>query len=111
MGIEWEGRDDLEEMMRQAAEILGEAGVDDEYIGKRLDIAGDVLLKHRVMPYIVPSVLNMPGEFVGVTYRLPVATDASEAFEMNMELAQAELDAGLAEGMPFEVVFEAAGEE
>lgn len=110
MGIKWEGDADLATELKTAVAVLAASGINDEFIARRMNLAGDILHKHRLRLRIRPSVVNEVGEFVGVTYHLPVPVGPSEAFAMNLELAEAEIEAGIESDATFEVVFEAGAE-
>jgi hypothetical protein len=107
MKIEWDDGG-LSDALKAAVAILQRAGVDDAQIGRQLDIAGNILHNHRVRPEVTPLITAAPGDFEGVTYRLTVPVTPNEAFEMNVELAMAEDEAGLVKDVAFDVVFEAA---
>ncbi|WP_186120639.1 hypothetical protein [Burkholderia gladioli] len=107
MKIEWEDKEALTGEIQEAAAILEAAGIDDSTIGRRLDLAGEILHRHRIRPGLRRSIMSVPGEFVGVAYRLFVPATAAEAFAMNLELAEAETAAGIESDSTFEVVFEA----
>ncbi|SAL22392.1 hypothetical protein [Caballeronia humi] len=104
MQIEW----DMEEAddLLQAHAILLDAGIPDEQIASQLDVAGTVLRRLRIRPIIVPLATSADGLFHGVTYSLTVPVPALEAFEMNVELAEAENQAGIKKDVAFDVVFE-----
>ncbi|ENH6337782.1 hypothetical protein ABWH74_001078 [Burkholderia vietnamiensis] len=110
MNLKWNDRDSLGRDLDEAVAILYSSGIDDEQIGRRLDLAGDILHRHRLKSRIRHSVINHPGDFVGVTYRLHVPATPSETFNMNVELAEAETAAGIVSDSTFEVVFEAISE-
>lgn len=105
MNILWD-----ESEMQEVAEanvILREAGVSDEEVSRHLDVAGVVLRRHRLRADIHPRVINAEGFFRGVTFAFPVPVSVSEVFEMNMELADEEAQAGVKKDVAFDVVFEA----
>jgi len=91
-----------------ATDILGKAGISEAAIAKHLDIAGAILRSHNMRPRVEPRVTAAEGFFSGVTYAFHVPVSASEAFEMNIELATAESEAGIEKNIAFDVVFEAA---
>jgi len=104
MHIEW--NEQLTGDVEMANRILREAGISDERIARHLDVAGQVLTRHRIRPHIAPRVTSADGFFHGVTYALAVPVTADEAFEMNMELATEENEAGIEKDVAFDVVFE-----
>jgi hypothetical protein len=106
MKIEWDGGG-LADDIKAAEAILRGAGVDDAQVGRQLDIAGNILHNHRVRSEVAPQVTAMPGVFESVTYLLRVPVSPNEAFEMNIELAMAEDEAGIVKDVAFDVVFEA----
>ncbi|ASW00166.1 hypothetical protein [Paraburkholderia aromaticivorans] len=108
MGIEWDGSEEMAEEFRRAVALLQQAGIDDAMIARHLDVAGNILVRHKIRPRIEPMVTSLPGVFEGVTYLFSVPVSAREAFEMNMELSEAEDQAGIEPTPGFEVVFEAA---
>jgi hypothetical protein len=105
MNIPWD-ESDMQEVA-EANDILREAGVSDEDVSRHLDVAGVVLRRHRLRADIHPRVINAEGFFRGVTFAFPVPVSVSEAFEMNMELADEEAQAGVKKDVAFDVVFEA----
>jgi hypothetical protein len=91
-----------------AVELLRAAGVSDADVARQLDVAGTVLRRHHMRPRVNPRVTDAAGFFRGVTYAVHVPVSSAEAFEMNMELASAEEDAGIQRNVAFDVVFETA---
>lgn len=96
------------EDLTQAHAMLQEAGVTDDQIASQLDVAGEVLHRHRIRPKVVPKVSNAPGIFEGVTFALIVPVSTEEAFDMNAELAVQENETGIERNPMFDVVFQAA---
>ena len=105
MSISWD-ESDAEDVIK-ANEILREAGISDEQVARHLDAAGVVLSRHRIRPQVHPRVIAAEGFFRGVTFAFPVPVSADEAFEMNVELAVEEEQAGVQKDVAFDVVFEA----
>jgi hypothetical protein len=104
MRIEW--NKNLTGEVEVANRILREAGISDERIARHLDVAGQVLTRHRIRPHVSPRVTSADGFFSGVTYALAVPVSADEAFDMNIELALEEGEAGIDKDVAFDVVFE-----
>ncbi len=105
MQINWD--EGSEATLNEAHQMLKGAGISDEQIGRHLDIAGVVLRRHHIRPKVYPRVISAEGFFNGVTYTFTVPVSAAEAFEMNMELAEGEVEAGIVKDVAFDVVFEA----
>lgn len=91
-----------------ANEIFARAGFTQERIARHLDVAGEVLRRHRIRPQVEPRVTVAKGFFEGVTYAMLVPVSTREAFDMNMELAMAEDDAGIHRDFAVDVAFESA---
>lgn len=104
MGIDWQDAG-LKSDALDAAEILQKAGISDADVAKHLDIAGGVLKGHGIRPKGGPRVTVAPGFFEAVTFQFEVPVSAKEAFEMNVELAIAEDEAGIPKDVHFDVVF------
>lgn len=105
MQIKWD--DSSAAKLTIAIQMLKNAGVSEAQISSHLDLAGEVLRRHHIRPQVDARVTAADGFFNGVTYALPVPVSAEEAFDMNLELAMAEDEAGIKKHLAFDVVFEA----
>ncbi|GAB5098690.1 hypothetical protein [Caballeronia sp. HLA56] len=106
MNIDWDKK--LVHEIEAAHTMLKASGISDERVARQLDVAGSILRKHGIRPHVSPRVTASAGFFEGVTYSLAVPVSAEEAFEMNVELAMCEDEAGIEKCVEFDVVFEAA---
>ncbi|PWK38988.1 hypothetical protein [Cupriavidus plantarum] len=93
-----------------AARLMAEAGLDDEDVAKHLDLAGEVLRNRRLKWSGHPClcVHGVDGLFKAVTYVLSVRQSRDEVFEMNCELADAEVRANVKRHPYFDITFIAA---
>ncbi|WP_115954033.1 hypothetical protein [Cupriavidus plantarum] len=93
-----------------AARLMAEAGLDDEDVAKHLDLAGEVLRNRRLKWSGHPClcVHGVDGLFKAVTYVLSVRQSRDEVFEMNCELADAEVRANIKRHPYFDITFIAA---
>lgn len=91
-----------------AADLLKGVGVTDEDVGKHLDIAGEICLKHGFATRVHVHITHSESFFSGVTFAVAVPVSPQEAFDMNIELAEAEEAAGIPKHVECDVVFKAA---
>jgi hypothetical protein len=90
-----------------ASDMLRDAGITDADVGRHLDIAGNICLKHGFSSRAQLHITRGGGFFSGVTFALAVPVSAAEAFDMNVELAEAEHVAGIDKHIECDVVFKA----
>lgn len=91
-----------------ASKMLAGIGISDADVGMRLDIAGNICLKHGYHTRVHVHITNASDFFSGVTFALAIPVTAQEAFDLNVELAEAEEAAGIQKHIECEVVFKAA---
>jgi hypothetical protein len=87
------------------AKLMEQAGLTDADVARHLDVAGEVLRTHRIFAAPAQHLRYMPGVFNGITIVLDVPVGQSEAFDMNIELAQAEEENSIRKHVAFDVVF------
>ncbi|WP_320533639.1 hypothetical protein [Robbsia andropogonis] len=91
--------------LQNASELLKSRGISEGEVARHLDIAGNICHKHGYVSNVAMHV-TLAGEFFsGVTYALQIPASTSEAFELNMELAEAEESAGIQRHVEYDVVF------
>ncbi|EON10624.1 hypothetical protein [Pandoraea sp. SD6-2] len=93
-----------------ADDLLKRAGLTDEEISRHLDLAGEILRKHKQLwvGEDICRVRDIDGVYSGVTFTFPLKLSPMEVFECNCELADAEISAGIKRHPFFDVVFSAA---
>jgi hypothetical protein len=91
----------------KVAAVLQAAGVSDDQVVRHMDAAGMLLRKHKMFfgKDIEINFSDVQGEFVGVTCVLNVNKPPQEVFELNVELAMAEIELGVQKHPAFDVMF------
>lgn len=89
------------------SQFLADEGLSDADIARHLDVAGEILSKHRIPVVSKTSCHKLPGVSNAFTVALAVPVSQSEAFDMNIELAMAEEERNIKKNSSFDIVFAA----
>ncbi len=90
---------------RAAANLMERTGLQDKDIAKHMDIAGKILVSHRLHGSYKTNAIDDSEDYVGITNAIGVALSSEEIFSLNMELARAETENNLVQNPIFDVVF------